>query len=69
MPGLCIWLLKSHLFSGETPENINAEDIHSEDIQSEDDKIAVDTISNGVRYSFRLHHTEDEPQAMVSVFV
>ena len=64
MPGLCIWLLKSHLFSGETPENINAEDI-----QSEDDKIAVDTISNGVRYSFRLHHTEDEPQAMVSVFV
>ena len=49
------------MFSGLPRENINAEDI-----QSNDDKIAEDTISGGVRYSFRLHNTEADTQQVVS---
>ena len=57
---MCLVYLYSRLFSGQTQENANAADI-----QSPDDKIAGDTISGGVRYSFRLHNTEDETKQMV----
>ena len=46
--------------SGQTPENSNGEDIQ----KAKDDKVEVD-ISNGVRYSFRLHGTEIVASEMV----